>query len=227
VVDLAVGQSHVVAVTRAGWLYGWGRNDEGQLGAINNNNNNSLFNSVVVPTPTRLTVTSSNNNNNNSNNNSHNNNNNNNSHNNNNKAGQMITGYVGVACGPKTTVAWPGGLVDNSAAVVLPLHIPFVLEADNGDSFRLLDSLLADIWPALSGANLWPPRQESLLDFLKFNFICAVFVLRFQFYSCGICTTISRQESRLACFLISFFIPAVLVLNAKLKLFSPKRPISS
>ncbi len=150
VVDLAVGHSHVVAVTRAGRLYGWGRNDEGQLGTINNNNNNnSLFNnSVVVPTPTRLTMTSSNNNNNNNN--------------NNNKAGQMITGYVGVACGPKTTVAWPGGLADKSAAVVLPLRIPFVLEAENAESFRLLDSLLADIWPALSGANQWPPRQESL-----------------------------------------------------------------
>ncbi len=193
-VDLAVGQSHVVAVTRAGWLYGWGRNDEGQLGTINNNNNNS----VVLPTPTRLTVTSPNNINNNSN--------NNNNNSNNKKAGQMIAGYVGVACGPKTTVAWPGGLADKSAAMcLLPLHIPYVLEADNGDSFRLLDSLLADIWPALSGANLWPPRQESLLDFLKFNFICAVFVLRFQFYSCGTCTTISRQESRLAFFLISVF----------------------
>jgi hypothetical protein len=74
-------------------------------------------------------------------------------------------------------VAWPGGLADKSAAVVLPLRIPYVLEADNGDSFRLLDSLLADIWPALSGANLWPPRQESLLDFYYFNFIRAVLVL--------------------------------------------------
>ncbi len=165
-VDLAVGHSHVVAVTRAGRLYGWGRNDEGQLGTINNNNNNnsSLFNnSVVVPTPTRLTMTSSNNNNNN----------------NNNKAGQMIAGYVGVACGPKTTVAWPGGLADKSAVVsLLPLHIPFVLEAENGESFRLLDSLLADIWPALSGANQWPPRQESLLAFFKF-----------QFSSCGTFTS--------------------------------------
>ncbi len=160
VVDLAVGHSHVVAVTRGGRLYGWGRNDEGQLGTANNNNN-SLFNSLVVPTPTRLTVTSSNSNN-----------------NNNNKAGQMITGYAGVACGPKTTVAWPGGLADKSAAVLLPLHIPFVLEADNGDSFRLLDSLLADIWPALSGANQWPPRQESLLAFFKF-----------QFSSCGTFTS--------------------------------------
>ena len=48
VVDLAVGLMHVVAVTKEGKLYGWGKNDQSQLGYLNSS----------VPVPTLLFDTS-------------------------------------------------------------------------------------------------------------------------------------------------------------------------
>jgi E3 ubiquitin-protein ligase HERC2 len=143
VVDLSVGQSHVVAVTRAGRLYGWGRNDQLQLGS-------QL--SSVVPTPTRLIASATDDT----------------SYTSSAIMGSASRtppggGYVGVACGPKTTVAWPG--LDEKGCL-LPLSVPFVMEARSGETFLLLDNLLADIWAGLDGGGgggrgHWPPRQEE------------------------------------------------------------------
>ena len=148
-VDLAVGQTHVVAVTRQGRLFGWGRNEQGQLGSTGSSQLNSL---VSVPTLLPASTASHNNNNNSS------------------SSEKILSpgseqGFAGVACGPKTTIAWPG-LAELSSCSV-PLHAPFVVEV-SGETFRQLDSLLAglEVGGGRGGGgnsrSWWPPpRQEE------------------------------------------------------------------
>ena len=113
IVDLSVGCMHVVAVSKEGKLYGWGKNDMSQLGYLNNS----------VPTPTILS--------------------------------NLNTNYVSIVCGANNTIAWT-----NLDSWSVPLRAPFVIDISE-ETFRWLDSLLAEIWDGLDGKSGIPPRQEE------------------------------------------------------------------